>query len=194
MRRVPLLRGIDMEVAPPPAPRVPPPEARWQPGTSLRLVSWGGLVPGKGLHVLVDAAEGLVEAERVAIEHFGHALDDGYGEYGRDDMAHRFPAFDAAVFPSFFLETHGFTVDEALALGLPVIVSDRGAPPARVGSRGLVFPAGDERALRGILQRLLDDPATLAKLRAGSPAAPVRTDDHVALLAEKYRQALAARR
>ncbi|MGH7150679.1 MAG: hypothetical protein ACREIU_08280, partial [Planctomycetota bacterium] len=97
--------------------------------------------------------------------------------------------YDLAVFPSFFLETHSFVVDEALDLGLPVLVSDRGAPRLRVGARGMVFPAGDARALRGILQGFLAEPPALERLRSGAPPPRVELEEHHAALREVYFQA-----
>ncbi len=178
-----------------------------EPGFDLRLVSWGGLVPGKGLHLLVEACEGLDRVERVSIDHFGRILDEAYrhrllaaprrvrlrlhGPFEPADAARLFSGHDLAVFPSFFLETHSFVVDEALGLGLPVLVSDRGAPRLRVGARGIAFPAGDVGALRRILQGFLADPGSLQRLRAGAPAPRVGMDEHFAALREIY--SLAAR-
>jgi glycosyltransferase involved in cell wall biosynthesis len=211
LARIPWLAGITFHALPIPAPRI---EAAGVPGRRaaggpLRLLSFGGLVPAKGLHTLVDACEGMVAAERVSIDHFGRILDEGYrgelagrarrvrlalrGAYTKREMAERFPSYDLAVFPSFYMETHGLAVDEALALGLPVLVSDRGALPLRVGGRGLVFPAGDVAALRAILERFVSDPGALADLRRGSPPPPARMEDHRAALRAIYQRAIAAK-
>ncbi|MCI0589405.1 MAG: glycosyltransferase [Planctomycetes bacterium] len=205
---VPWLAGVPFRTLPLPPPpldvgRVEPTPR--DPAFDLRLVSWGGLVQGKGLHVLVEACEGLDRAERVSIDHHGRILDEGYrerllaaarrarlrlhGSYEPADSARLFSGYDVAVFPSFFLETHSFAVDEALELGLPVLVSDRGAPRQRVGARGVVFPAGDAGALRRILGGFLADPSRLSRLRSGAPVPPVRMEDHLAALREIYSRA-----
>jgi glycosyltransferase involved in cell wall biosynthesis len=209
LARVPLLDGVPVRALPLPRPDVPAPAARWQPPADggLRLVTWGGLVPGKGLHVLVEACERLPDAARIAIDHYGKVLDDGYrqrllqaarrvrlslhGDYDARDMAERFPAYDLMVFPSLFLETHGFAVDEALSLGLPLLVGDRGAPATRVGARGRVFPTGDVAALAGHLAGLMARPGQLAEMRAAAPLPQPSQAEHAAALAEVYTGALA---
>ena len=78
-------------------------------------------------------------------------------------------------------------------LGLPVLVADRGAPPSRVGSRGLVFPAGDARALREILEGFLAEPSRLDDLRRGAHGLHVAMDAHRRELAALYARAVAPR-
>src|SRR5262249_61602232 len=133
----------------------------------LGMVGWAGCVRGRGLPVRLGACERLPSAERVTLDHYGRTLDAIYGAqlvqsarrvrfalrglYGRHELAHCFPAYDVMVFPSLFLETHGFVVDEAMALGLPVVVGDRGAPQERVGARGRLFPPADAAALPRVL-------------------------------------------
>lgn len=70
----------------------------------------------------------------------------------------------AAVFclPS-LMEGFGLTVVEAMASGVPVVVSDRGALPDVVGDAGLVVPP-DAEHLRAALSRLLADDAAARHL------------------------------
>jgi glycosyltransferase involved in cell wall biosynthesis len=209
---IPWLAGVPFRVLPLPRPTLPPrprSEPSRDPAFDLRLVSWGGFVPGKGLHVLVEACEGLARPERVSIDHFGRILDEGYrgrllaqarrvrlnlrGPFEPSETARLFAGFDLAVFPSFFLETHSFVVDEALEVGLPVLVSDRGAPRLRIGARGIVFPAGDVAVLRSTLRGFLEDPSSLERLRRGSPPPRVEMAAHLAALREIYSRARGAR-
>jgi glycosyltransferase involved in cell wall biosynthesis len=153
---LPMPTGLDPV---PPAPR----------GDVLHVGTWGGLVRGKGLHVLLDAVAQL-PAGSVRVHHLGPELD---AEYAAQIRAHAMAAhltlhgpfdlaalseaargFHLAVFPSLYLETHGMTVDEALALGLPVLVPDRGAPRERVDADS-VFRVGDAADLAARLR----DPA-----------------------------------
>jgi glycosyltransferase involved in cell wall biosynthesis len=77
---------------------------------------------------------------------------------------------DLALLPS-LVEAYGLTITEALARGIPAVVSDGGPAEAlgRVdGGRqpGVVVPAGDPVALRRALRRWLTDDAYRAELRA----------------------------
>jgi len=70
-----------------------------------------------------------------------------------------------ALVPSFF-EGFGFPASEAMACGLPVIATARGALPEVVGSSGeagLLVPFGDAEALAAAIEKLaLDRPRTEA--------------------------------
>lgn len=68
------------------------------------------------------------------------------------------------------VEGFGITYLEAAACGLPVAAWSSGgtAEAVRDGTTGLLAPEGDEGALAGVLQRLLEDPALRAHFgRAG---------------------------
>jgi glycosyltransferase involved in cell wall biosynthesis len=153
LRRIPWVRDLNLRcvpLAPPPVLRAmaQPPSTN---GAQLRIVTVGGLVPGKGFHVLVEACALLRNPELIEIYHFGAAPMEDYRrsiEARKDrvrmhlggsfpDDVNIYAGFDVAAFPSLFAETHGYGVDEALAAGLPVLVSDRGAPPERVGGQVL---------------------------------------------------------
>lgn len=69
------------------------------------------------------------------------------------------------VMPS-FMEGFGIPALEAMTLGVPVIVSNRGALPEVVGDAGLIFDPADPAALTTALGRVLDD----AELRRGMSA------------------------
>jgi len=154
---------------------------------------------------VVEACEMLQDPRRVSIDHFGRLLDESFGkELERkarrvrltlngpydDGVAKKlFPTFDVAVFPSLFLETFGFAVDEAMRYGLPVLVSDRGAPRERIGRRGMVFTAGDAASLAALLRLLLDDPEVAGRMRR-APRPPNPTlSEHCDSLERIYRDA-----
>ena len=68
-------------------------------------------------------------------------------------------AADALILPSDFGETWGLVVNEAMATGLPAIVSDRvGSAHDLVvdGDTGFVFPYGDTTALAARIAHLTD--------------------------------------
>lgn len=62
----------------------------------------------------------------------------------------------ALVLPS-FEEGFGMPALEAMSLGIPVVVSDRGALPGLVGDAGLVIDAADVSALADALDRVTSD-------------------------------------
>jgi glycosyltransferase involved in cell wall biosynthesis len=69
-----------------------------------------------------------------------------------------YAASDALVLPSDARETWGLVVNEAMAAGLPVIVSDAaGCSPDLVeqGRNGFTFPCGDVSALADYLERVV---------------------------------------
>lgn len=154
------------------------------PHRPLRLVYWGYLVSFKGVHLLLEAARQLKDRSAIEVLLVGPAPDARYfeylqglaeglsvkfmGEYRHTDLA----SLDVgmAVFPSLAYESYGFVLDEAFQLGLPVIVSDRGALPTRIGEAGLVFAAGDAGALAGRIQEILDTPSLFEDMRKNLPS------------------------
>lgn len=153
----------------------------WQPGTPLRIGTFGGLVAPKGVRELVAAAAGLpcelhlsgpfhdpvFQAEVVALAAKNGTKLVTRPRYAPDD---RHPARDLhlAVFPSKCQETYGLVVDEALAHGVPVVVSDAGALRERAGSPGVVVTPLPR--LAAVLRELVASPGRIADLRAAIPA------------------------
>ena len=68
------------------------------------------------------------------------------------------------VVPSIWAEPFGVVALEGLAAGCAVIASNTGGLPDAVGPCGLLFPAGDARALAQAIRELLDDPSLREKL------------------------------
>jgi glycosyltransferase involved in cell wall biosynthesis len=83
-------------------------------------------------------------------------------------MAQYLQGFTALVQPSLtrkhWKEQFGRALMEALACGVPVVGSDSGEIPYVVGDAGLIVREGDAMALRGALQRLLEQPALRQEL------------------------------
>lgn len=209
LARVTSLAEFSILAVPLPLPEMPtvaPSIVRRTPGIDLEIASFGGLVPGKGFHVILGAIASLAEPRRVRVVHYGRVLDAGYhaqlaeaargldvtihGKFDWSEALAKIAAADVAIFASLFAETHGYVVDEAMMLGLPVVVSDRGAPPERIGARGMTFPPGDVSALARILAAFLDDPERLASMRrAPMPKRPTAIE-HTAKLREIYAEAI----
>jgi glycosyltransferase involved in cell wall biosynthesis len=203
LRRVPLLDGLEIECIGFPAAPEPEsgPVGLRLPDLPLRVATWGGLVRGKGLHTLVAAVRAL-PPETVELHHFGRVIDEGYAEqlraeagyvpltfhgaYRPDALSEQLADIDLAVFPSLYLETYGLVTDEALRLGLPVIVPDRGAPRERLGARGVTYRVGDSADLATVLDRFVQRPERLLALRAGEPGPFVETEAYVDALDAVY--------
>jgi glycosyltransferase involved in cell wall biosynthesis len=81
------------------------------------------------------------------------------GFLNQTEITRAYVAADCLVLPSDFGETWGLVVNEAMACGLPAIVSDRvGCGPDLVEENrtGSVFPCGDLSALAGKLVEMAD--------------------------------------
>ena len=155
------------------------------PERRLRIAYWGYLIDLKGVHLILEAVRKLRDSAVVEVYLAGLAPDPSYleslkkladglsvtflGEYRPDDLSRL--DVDLAVFPSLAAESYGLVLDEAFQLGLPVIVSDRGALAERVGQAGLVFTAGNSQQLAQKIQGILDTPSVLETLRK-KPAVP----------------------
>jgi glycosyltransferase involved in cell wall biosynthesis len=95
-------------------------------------------------------------------------------------------AADVFVFPSLF-EGSAVVTYEALASGLPGIVTPSAGSVARDGLEGLIVPPADVEALAGAMERLGDDP-DLRETMAVAARARAETFDwsryHASLRAE----------
>jgi glycosyltransferase involved in cell wall biosynthesis len=204
LRAVPFFRRADVRVLPigvmrnDLAPVQPPPPV---PGR-LRIANWAGLDPRKGVDLLLLALGGSLHAESFELHLWGSTGDDVYrerlerargaslkvhwhGKFSDDDALRTIAStVDLAVFPS-LSEPYGLAQDEAMLLGMPLVVSDRGAPPERVGSRALIVPPRVAE-LRAALEGLLADPSRLVDLRNGA-CRPRRLAEHHPELLDLYR-------
>lgn len=72
------------------------------------------------------------------------------------------------LYPSLH-EGFGIPLLLAMAAGVPIVASDGGSLPEVVGDAGVLFPAGDARALAEILRRAAADPGFLAPYAARGP-------------------------
>jgi glycosyltransferase involved in cell wall biosynthesis len=175
------------------------------PNRPLQIGHWGYFLYHKGTHLLLEALHRLDDPSTVQVHLIGTALEQAYGERLRDlagGLSVQFhdvyqPAdlqtfdLDLAVFPSITSESYSFTIDEALQLGLPVLVSDRGALSERIGKAGLTFRAGDAEDLAQRLQEILDKPELLDMMRRNiRPDTLYSMKAHVATLEKIYEDAV----
>jgi glycosyltransferase involved in cell wall biosynthesis len=161
----------------------------------------GSPVPHKGLHVLLEAFEGMPRDARLDIFGALH-YDPHYSEGLRQNSRHPGVRFagslshsevpnvladtDALVIPSIWHENSPLTLREAFLAGVPIVASRLGGHVELLESGGgLLYDADDPQALRSQLMRLYDEPGLGPKLAASAP--PVKTlDAHVAELEAIY--------
>jgi len=173
------------------------------PHEPLKVGYWGYLSPEKGVHLLLEAARLVPITHKVEWHIYGplgepvyqgrlNRIAEGlpvifHGEYNYRDL--RSAGLDLAVFPSLCWETYSFVLDEALQIGLPVIVPNRGAFCERVGDAGLLFEYGDGRDLANKIESLLVNPSALTRLkRAATTAGVTSMDDHATHLEKIYQE------
>ncbi len=150
----------------------------------LRVGSFGNIVPEKGIGLLVEALSNCGEQLELRlagavpdpsflarIERRAAELDIPFvwtGPYGPGDP-HPALELDLAIFPSLCQESYGLVVDEALAHGVPVVVSAKGALPERAARGGVVVRSGGVLPLKVTLAGLLRSRRKLKQLRDEIP-------------------------
>jgi glycosyltransferase involved in cell wall biosynthesis len=169
--------GVDTEIyAPAPAGRASGP---------LRIGYAGGLLPEKGIDLLLRSCAALQGEWRLALAGEGEArgelealarqLDiaaqvDFAGRKSGEQMIPFYRQLDVLVLPSRttprWKEQFGRVLIEAMACQVAVIGSASGEIPHVIGTAGMVVPENDPAALAAALQRLLDDPPARAQLAA----------------------------
>src|SRR5262249_37953295 len=87
------------------------------------------------------------------------------GYVGAEALPEIYRAADAFVYPSLY-EGFGLPPLEALASGVPVIVSTAASLPEVVGDAGVYVEPHDERALAGAIASVLTSPGQREELRA----------------------------
>ena len=136
----------------------------------------GRLVPEKGMETLLHACVKLhgrwrivaagTGPEQVRLEALAEKLGlgsriDWLGMVPQHELAALWPGIDCFVQPSrptaTWVEPYSYVAVEAMAWGVPVVVSDCGALPELVGGAGIVVPPGDAASLTAALVRLRDD-------------------------------------
>ena len=171
------------------APRAIAPSPR-APALPLRLGFIGSLLPHKGLHVATRALAGL-PASAVELEVWGDATHDpAYvreavaaaegaavhlrGRFAEEERGAIYAGLDLLLVPSLGLESYSLAAREALAAGLPVVASRRGALAELFDAVG--EPCGGQfdpdrpEELRAWIERLIADPRQIADWRRHAPA------------------------
>lgn len=145
-----------------------PPSAPTDTGV-MRFGFMGRLEPAKGLHLLLDAAATLPRGGwSLSIAGAGSrpatpsAAHESVTFVGRVDPRVFLSSIDVLVVPSLVPETFGLSAAEALAMGVPVIASTRGALPDLIvpGRNGWLFdPDVGGSLAESMRQRLTHPPS-----------------------------------
>jgi glycosyltransferase involved in cell wall biosynthesis len=166
-----------------PGVELPPGSRQARHDERTRVLYCGRLVSYKGLHVALLALEDLPSGFTLTV--IGAPdRDSGYGEQQRqwvrdhlldervtfrgplphEELPAEYLAHDVLVFPSIWEEPLGLVVLEAMAAGLPVSASRRGAPVELVthGRTGLLHDPGNPRDLARTLTTLATPSANAA--------------------------------
>lgn len=154
---------------------------------TIEAVFVGQLVRRKGVDFLIEAMKPLFDdyanlsltiigegGEREELEQQAAAISPRITFTGRmmsKDISTRVATSDVLILPSRW-DGWGLVVNEALSVGVPVIVSDQcGASDLiRSNANGYVVPSEDTGALRACLRGYLDNPKEQETLRAGANA------------------------
>lgn len=166
----------------------------------LAVGVFGHLHPLKGVEVLLDAQAALPDPGVIEVHVWGAAptpeLDATiktraggrrvvwHGAYQPADLSGA--ALDAVVLPTLCAESYSFALDEACALGVPVLASDLGALTDRATERLALFPRGDAAALATQLDSLASDPARRDAMAAAPAPALTDTERHLSELSAVY--------
>lgn len=132
------------------------------------------LVARKDPMTLLRAVAQMKDREHVVVLFLGHgelrepletfAAEAGLkarfaGFVNQAELPRHYAAGDVFVLPSTY-EPRGAVINEAMACGLPVVVTDRCGSLGDIvldGDNGFVYPAGDATALSGLLAQLVED-------------------------------------
>jgi glycosyltransferase involved in cell wall biosynthesis len=167
----------------------------------------GALMPHKGAHVAVEAFRGVTPDRALLILWGNPDADPAYsgrlredaedgvvdlmGSFEEDRRPEVLASFDVLIVPSVGLESFGIVAREAMAAGVPVIVSRRGALEELQidGVCGATVAAEDASDLRRVIDRLIEDPETIDAWRKALPGV-VTVEEHAGAIEEIYRKVL----
>jgi glycosyltransferase involved in cell wall biosynthesis len=133
-------------------------------GIRTLLRAWVGMDPSRHLRIV-----GAGPLEPLVREAAGASGAISYlGPLSRAGVFEQMRSAHALLFPSEWYEALPVTLLEAFACGRPVIAADHGAAAEVVthGVTGLLFPPGDEHALRQQVNWAVDHPDALASMGA----------------------------
>lgn len=156
-----------------------------RPAKDFRFVYVGNTSPLKGLDVLSDAIRRLRQnGQQCTVTMIGAGTATGIdsevkrtGWMDHESLARELSAHDVLILPSYF-DSFGMVVAEAMACGLPVIVTENVGAKEMVTpeANGLVVPAGDAEALASAMRWFLINQAKLPEMSEAARLSAERYD------------------
>ena len=153
---------------------------------SVRFGFLGTWIPPKGVHILIEAFNGIPH-ERASLHIYGYPLAyEGYedylhcleglirsprirleGSYENHEVGRILQSLDVLVVPSIWYENSPLTIHEAICAGVPVITGAFGgmAELIKDGVNGLTFRPRDALDLRKKMMQFLMDEGLRERLR-----------------------------
>jgi glycosyltransferase involved in cell wall biosynthesis len=104
----------------------------------------------------------------------------------RDDIARVMPAFDLLTLTSSYGEGFPNVVGEAMACGVPCVVTDVGDSAALVGDAGDVVPPRQPAALADAWRRLLTEPVHERRARGERARARIMREFSLPAIVRRY--------
>jgi len=144
----------------------------------IRLGYIGSRAPHKGMHVAVEAMQGIDPNDATLLV---------FEQFEESEKPRVFASMDVLLMPSIGLESFGLAAREAMACGVPVIATSGGALDELPGAE--LVPPGDAAALRASIQRLIDDPSIIDRRSAQLPV-PKGDEEHAVEIERVYRTVL----
>lgn len=163
--------------------RVQSPEGR------VRFCYFGNILPSKGVHVLLEAFQGLPQGkafltiygsrnrwteayyDRLTEQSEGFSSVEFRPSFKRENLSEALCDQDVIVLPSVWPETFSLMIREANSLGLPVIASNIGAIPEAIqeGANGFLFEPGNVEALKHCMLRFIQQPGLIKEMASRMP-------------------------
>lgn len=173
----------------------------------LRVGFVGTIAPYKGVHLLVQAFQGIdnpgitcriwgdlgtfpdYKEELLALERPENLVFEG--RFDNTQIAEVLAELDVLVVPSIWFENSPLTIHEAFLAGIPVLTSDEGGMAELVeeGVSGMHFRMGDAADLRSKILRLFEEDGLLASL-SGFPHIKTIAED-TDVMEQRYERLLA---
>ena len=174
----------------------------------IRFGYIGTFIPSKGVHVLLEAFN-RIKNHNIELRIHGKFLpyhpgfEDypdylrslgnkdnirWFGEYDNKDIARILSEIDVLIVPSIWYENSPLTIHEAFMGEVPVITSNIGGMAELVqdGLNGFHFQAGNSKDLAIQMQRVLDNPDIIGRLKKNiNSVTPIEA--HTLEIREVYR-------